>query len=166
MDACAIVIRQAEDHDLDQLCRNRNTEQLFKEYLQHCDGERAHFLVAEIDRKIVGFGLVYLDTTNSEKKKSHLPKLSDLYVFEDYRRRGVATALIYAREALAREYGHAHIYVSIDPVESGGMVTLAKKLHYQPLQAQPYPVCAVFHDADGQAYEKHYTRIDFIKQLY
>ena len=140
MDACANVVRQAAERDLDQLCRTRNTEQLFKQYLKECDGERAYFLVAEISQQIVGFGLVHVALTNSGKKKSHLPKLSDLYVVEKYRRRGVATALIHAREALARDYGYAQIYVSIDPTESCDMVTLAKKLHYQPVQAQPYPV--------------------------
>ncbi len=158
-------VRQAEENDLAQLCSARNTPALFRAYLDECDGDKAHFLVAEIDERIAGFGLVYLDVTKTGKKKSHLPKLSDLYVIDACRRRGVATALIQAREALAKQYGFATIYVSIDPAESSAMVALAKKLMYQPLQEVPYPVSATFHDSNGDAYEKQYFRLDFAKRL-
>ena len=77
-----IKIRQAKIEDMEQLCKARNNEKLFAGYLDECDGEKAHFLVAEIEETIVGFGLVYLDVTKTGKKKSHLPKLSDLYVVE------------------------------------------------------------------------------------
>lgn len=152
-------VRKAELRDLNQLCRVRNNERLFRTYLEECDGERAHFLVAEVDSRIVGFGLVYLDTTKSGKKKSHLPKLSDLYVAEEYRCRGVATTLVRAREALAKGYGYSRIYVSIDPDESFAMVALAKKLGYQPIQAEPYAVSAIYHDAEGRSFQKQYLRL-------
>lgn len=160
-----IKIRQAKLEDIGQLCDARNNEQLFRQYLEECDGETAHFLVAEIHGKIVGFGLVYLDVTKNGKKKSHLPKLSDLYVVEEYRRKGVATALIQARESLAKKYGYSLIYVSIDPMESYEMIALAKKLSYFPLQEQPYPVSALYYDSQGLAYEKQYFRLDFKKSL-
>ncbi|MBL8149866.1 MAG: GNAT family N-acetyltransferase [Blastocatellia bacterium] len=158
-------IRQATIEDLEKLCKVRNNEKLFQEYLEDCDGERAYFLVAEIEEKIVGFGLVYLDITKKGKKKSHMPKLSDLYVAEEYRRNGIATALVKAREALAKQYGHSHIYVSIDPSESAEMVCLAKKLAYEPLQPEPYLVSALYYDHQGQPYEKQYFRLDFKKNL-
>jgi GNAT superfamily N-acetyltransferase len=160
-----IKIRQATMEDLEQLCKVRNNEKLFKEYLEECDGEKSYFLVAEIEKKIVGFGLVYLDTTKKGKRKSHLPKLSDLYVAEEYRKKGVATSLVKARETLAKQYGHSHIYVSIDPNESAEMICLAKKLSYMPIQPQPYLVSAIYYDQDGQPYEKQYFRIDFKKDL-
>ncbi len=160
-----IKIRQAKSEDMEQLCNARNNETLFSGYLDECDGEKAYFLVAEIEETIVGFGLVYLDVTKTGKKKSHLPKLSDLYVVEGYRRKGVATALIQARETLAKQYGYSQIYVSIDPSESPEMISLAKKLSYLPLQDQPYPVSALYYDSQGQAYEKQYFRLDFKKNL-
>lgn len=160
-----IKIRQAQINDINKLCSARNNELLFRQYLDECDGEKAYFLVAEMNTKIVGFGLIYLDATKNGKKKSHLPKLSDLYVFESYRRKGVATALIQARESLAKEYGYSKIYVSIDPQESTEMIFLAKKLSYIPLQENPYPVSALFYDSQGQAYEKQYFRVDFEKKL-
>lgn len=160
-----IKIRQAKIEDIDQLCVVRNNEQLFRNYLEECDGENAYFLVAEICSQIVGFGLVYLNTTKNGKTKSHLPKLSDLYVSEKYRRKGVATTLIQARESLAKKYGFRSIYVSIDPAESTEMISLAKKLSYLPLQEEPYSVSALYYDSDGQPYEKNYLRLDFKKSL-
>ena len=160
-----IKIRQAKIADIAQLCKARSNEQLFRAYLEECDGEKAHFLVAETQGKIIGFGLVYLDITKSGKKKSHLPKLSDLYVVENYRRTGVATALIHARESLARKYGYTQIFISIDPTESAEMIFLAKKLSYFPMQEKPYPVSAIYYDSQGQAYEKNYFRLDFKKNL-
>lgn len=160
-----IIIRQAKIEDIAKLCQARNNEKLFRGYLEECDGEKAYFLVAEIESKMVGFGLVYLDITKNGKKKSHFPKLSDLYVIEEYRRQGVATALIQAREAIAKQYGHSQIYVSIDPAESSEMISLAKKLYYLPLQEQPYSVSALYYDSNGNAYEKQYTRLDFVKKL-
>jgi GNAT superfamily N-acetyltransferase len=160
-----IKIRQATMEDIEKLCNARNNEQLFRGYLEECDGEKAYFLIAEINKEIVGFGLVYLDVTKNGKRKSHLPKLSDLYVVAEYRKKGVATALIQARESLAKTYGYSEIYVSVDPLESVEMIALATKLSYVPLQEHPYPVSALYYDSQGQAYEKQYFRLDFRKSL-
>lgn len=160
-----LTVRAAERHDLRQLCQVRNTPPLYLEYFDECDGQAAHFLVAELDGCIAGFGVVYLAVTKTGKKKSHIPKLSDLYVCRAQRRRGVATALIQARERLAQRAGHSEIFVSIDPVESAEMIALAKKLAYQPMQDKPYPVDATYYDADGQPYAKRYFRLDFAKRL-
>jgi GNAT superfamily N-acetyltransferase len=161
----SVTVRAAEQQDLPQLCQVRNTPPLYLGYLDECDGQAAHFLVAELDGRIVGFGVVYLAVTKTGKKKSHLPKLSDLYVLDAYRRRGVATALIQARERLAKQAGHSEIFVSIDPVESAEMIALAKKLAYRPIQAEPYAVDATYYDADGRPYAKRYFRLDFTKRL-
>lgn len=161
----AMNIRSAQGADLERLCAARNTPALYRRYLAEADGIRAHFLIAEIDGELAGFGMLYLEVAPGGKRKSHLPKLSDLHVVPDYRRRGVGTALVLAREALARRAGFGAIHVSIDPIDSAAMLALAGKLSYQPMQEHAYPVCATFHDSDGNAYEKHYTRLDFCKRL-
>jgi GNAT superfamily N-acetyltransferase len=160
-----IRIRPAIASDIDQLCKIRNNPTQFERYLEECDGERCHFLVAEVNGAAVGFGLVYLDVTKTGRRKALLPKLSDLYVDEQYRGRGVGSALILARETLAEEYGHVEIFVSIDPEESPEMIRLAKKLGYAPIQAEPYWTTGVFYDRDDKPYEKRYSRIDFRKNL-
>jgi GNAT superfamily N-acetyltransferase len=161
----SVKVRAAQRDDLPQLCQVRNSPPLYLAYLDECDGQAAHFLVAELDGQIVGFGVVYLAVTKTGKKKSHLPKLSDLYVVGAHRRRGVATALIQARERLAKQAGHSEIFVSIDPVESAEMIALATKLAYQPMQTTPYAVDATYYDMDGSPYAKRYFRLDFAKAL-
>lgn len=160
-----IAVRPARPTDLEQLCAIRHHPTLFEKYFQECDGKRAHFLVAEVDHKVAGFGLVYLDVTKTGKRKSHLPKLSDLYVAEPYRGQGIGSALIRARERLAREYGHAEIFVSIDPAESPAMIRLARRHGYRAMQSEPYPVTDTFYDENGTPFEKYYTRLDFRKAL-
>src|SRR5262245_5073219 len=160
-----IKIRPAVMSDMEQLCAIRNSQKQFELYFEDCDGERAHFLVAEVNDAVVGFGLVFLDTTKTGRRKSHLPKLSDLHVVKQYRGQGVGSTLILAREELAKEYGHFEIFVSIDPVGSPDMIRLAEKLGYVPLQAEPYWTTATFYDGYGKPYEKRYSRIDFIKYL-
>lgn len=161
----SVTVRTAERDDFPQLCKVRNTPSLFLEYFDECDGQAAHFLLAELDGDIVGFGVLYLAVTKTGKKKSHLPKLSDLYVALAHRRRGVATALIKARERLAKQAGYHEVFVSIDPVDSAEMIALAKKLAYQALQAQPYSVDATYYDNGGLPYAKRYFRLDFAKRL-
>ena len=142
-----------------------NDNNKFIDYFDQCDGQAAHFLVAELDGRIAGFGMVYLAVTKTGKKKSHIPKLSDLYIGSAQRRRGVATALIQAKERLARTAGHSEIFVSIDPVESAEMIALARKLAYQPMQDTPYPVDSTYYDTEGHPYAKRYFRQDFAKRL-
>lgn len=160
-----LKLRQATLDDLEQLCDIRNNEDLFLKYFDECDGSKAYFLIAETEGKIGGFGLVYLDVTKNGKRKSHLPKMSDLYVAEDYRKNGIATALIKAKENLARQYGHSQLHISIDPFESTEMLSLAKKLSYTPLQSEPYLTSALHYDLQGNGFEKQYFRLDFKKTL-
>jgi GNAT superfamily N-acetyltransferase len=160
-----VRVRQATTSDLAALCAARNTEALFRQYLYECDGERAFFLVAELEGQLVGSGVLYLQATLSGKRKSLLPKLSDLHVKEGCRRRGVGTALVLAREQIARQHGHAELHVSIDPHDSPGMVALARKLSYVALQTEPYPAVAMHHDVTGLVSEKRYLRLDFRKSL-
>lgn len=108
---------------------------------------------------------MYLDVTKNGKRKSHLPKISDLYVAEGYRKNGIATALIKAKENIARQYGHLHMYISIDPFESAEMINLATKLPYIPLQSEPYTTSALHYDLQGRGFEKQYYRLDFKKNL-
>jgi hypothetical protein len=153
-----VRVRQATTSDLAALCAARNTEALFRQYLYECDGERAFFLVAELEGQLVGSGVLYLQATLSGKRKSLLPKLSDLHVKEGCR-------LVLAREQIARQHGHAELHVSIDPHDSPGMVALARKLSYVALQTEPYPAVAMHHDVTGLVSEKRYLRLDFRKSL-
>lgn len=112
-----------------------------------------YLLVAEMDRStILGFGLLKLNSYLS-------PKLSDLYVNENYRGNGIGSGLIRHREKLARKLGYSEIFVSVDPIGNPKMIKLITKLGYKRI-TEPYSRTALFHNEDGTTYEKTYTRVD------
>jgi aminoglycoside 3-N-acetyltransferase I len=73
-----------------------------------------HFivLVAEIGGELIG-GLVAYELEKFEQERSEV-YIYDLAVAENYRRRGVATALIEALKPIAREKGAWVIFVQAD----------------------------------------------------
>jgi N-acetylglutamate synthase-like GNAT family acetyltransferase len=151
------IIREANEDDISALLDVRNNEELFQNYLHQQKYKEVHFVVAEENQIIIGFGLLKL---NSGLK----PKLSDLYVKEDCRGQGVGTDLIRYRENIARSLGYSEIFVSVDPIENPKMIKLITKLRYEKL-TESYSRTALFHNEDGTTIEKTYTRIDLKKTL-
>lgn len=82
-------------------------------------------LVAEADGEIVG-GLTAYTLPKLEQATSEL-YLYDIAVGETHRRRGIATALIRALQAIARRIGAATVYVQADP-EDAPAVALYERL--------------------------------------
>ena len=81
------TIRLADENDLAALCNVRNNEDLFKNYLKQSERKEVYLVIAEQGANILGFAIL--------KIKGHLhPKLSDLYVKENYRGNGVGSGLI------------------------------------------------------------------------
>lgn len=118
-----------------------------------------YLLVAEMDRStIMGFGLLKLNSNNFS------PKLSDLYVNENYRGNGIGSVLIRHREKLARKLGYSEIFVSVDPIGNPKMIKLLTKLGYKRI-TEPYSRTTLFHTEDGTTYQKTYTRVDLKRSL-
>jgi N-acetylglutamate synthase-like GNAT family acetyltransferase len=114
------IIRVANENDLSDLCNIRNNKELFTNYLNQNKNKQVYLVVAEQNETILGFGVLKL-------KGSLVPKLSDLYVKENYRGNGIGSELIKFRENIARELGHSKIFVSVDPIENPKMIKLIKK---------------------------------------
>ena len=79
--------------------------------------ERSTFLIAWDDERPVGHAHLAWNGT-----KLDLPEIQDVYVAEDARRRGVATALTHAAEAEAIARGHDRICLT---VSAGNFAALA-----------------------------------------
>ena len=89
-----------------------------------------YWVIAEQDSLIFGFGVLKL-------KGALLPKLSDLYVKEDYRGNGIGSDLIRYRENIGKSLGYSEIFVSVDPIENPKMIKLISKHSYEPI-SDPY----------------------------
>lgn len=100
--------RLANEQDLDGLCMIRNNKDLFISYLQQYQRKEVYLAIAEQNKIIVGFGVLKL-------KGNLVPKLSDLYVNENYRGNGVGSGLIKYREKIARDLGYSDLFVSVNP---------------------------------------------------
>lgn len=151
------TIRLANVNDLAALCNVRNNIDLFKYYLKQSERKKVFFVIAEQEAHILGFAIL--------KVNGHLlPKLSDLYVKENYRGNGIGSGLIKYRENIAKNLGYSEIFVSVDPIENPKMIKLVKRHGYEAI-SEPYIKKAVFFNSDGTPYDKTYTRIDLKKLL-
>ncbi|MER2030634.1 MAG: GNAT family N-acetyltransferase [Solibacillus sp.] len=151
------ILRLANENDISGLCNIRNNKDLFKKYLMQFEKKEVYLVIAEQFELILGFGVLKL-------KGTLLPKLSDLYVKEEYRGNSVGSDLIKYRENIARDLGYYEIFVSVDPIENPKMIKLIKKHGYEAI-SDPYLKEAVFFNDDGTTYNKTYTRIDMKKLL-
>ncbi|MGI8386603.1 GNAT family N-acetyltransferase [Robertmurraya sp. P23] len=150
-------IRLANENDLSGLCDIRNNKDLFTNYLKQFAKKEVYLAIAEQDSIILGFGVLKLNGTM-------LPKLSDLYVKENYRRNGIGSDLIKYRENIAKSLSYSEIFVSVDPIENPKMIKLICKHGYEPI-SEPYLKKALFYNDNGTTYNKTYTRIDLKKLL-
>lgn len=115
-------------------------------------------VIAEQNDIILGFGILKL-------RGGLLPKLSDLYVKDNYRGNGIGSDLIRFREYIARDLGFSEMFVSVDPIENPKMISLIKRHGYQPI-SEEYLKTAIFYNEDGTIYNKTYSRIDLKKLLH
>ena len=130
------TIRLANVNDLAALCNVRNNIDLFKYYLKQSERKKVFFVIAEQEAHILGFAIL--------KVNGHLfPKLSDLYVKENYRGNGIGSGLIMYRENIAKNLGYSEIFVSVDPIENPKMIKLVKRHGYEAI-SEPYIKKAVF----------------------
>jgi GNAT superfamily N-acetyltransferase len=95
------------------------------------------YLVAWDDGDPVGHAHVAWEQT-----KLGMPEIQDVFVREDRRRRGVATALAHSAEALAAARGSARICLSYG-VANRAARTLYEGLGYRDAGLEPQPVRGV-----------------------
>jgi [ribosomal protein S18]-alanine N-acetyltransferase len=102
------------------------------------------YLIAWDERRAVGHAhLAWTDTTLG------LPEIQDVYVLPRGRRRGVATRLTAAAEALARARGFRCISLSVSRDGNPGARELYAKLGYVDAGIEPVPVKGTIELRDG-----------------
>jgi len=158
------IIRDATESDRPALLKLRNAPTQLHRYLREADGEGIRFLVYEQDNEIRGFALLYLRQLGQGPPKSHIPKISDLYVAERFRSMGIGTIMIARMEDLAVAFGHKVMHVGVDPVDNPRALALYQRLGYAPID-EPQQKKAIFYDEKGNATEREYWKVNLRKQL-
>lgn len=158
------LIRDATQSDISELSKLRNASTQLNRYLSEADGEGIRFLVYEQDNEIRGFAMLFLRQPSQGSPKSHIPKISDLYVAQRVRSMGIGKAMIAYMEELAVAFGHKVIHIGVDPVENPRALALYERLGYVPI-AELQQKKAIFYDEAGNATETPYWNVNLRKQL-
>lgn len=130
------ITRDATESDISELTRLRNAPAQLQRYLSEADGEGIRFLVYEQDNEIRGFAMLFLRQPAESSPKSHIPKISDLYVAQRFRSMGIGTIMIAHMEELAVAFGHKVMHVGVDPVDNPRALALYERLGYMPMMGR------------------------------
>ena len=106
------------------------------ERIRTADGRARRYLVVETDGQVAGFGRLVLAETPDLPMVGLVPRIVNLNVRPDLRRRGLATALIREMERLARAAGHERVYIGVSPGNSPAR-SLYTRLGFAPMEPQP-----------------------------
>jgi GNAT superfamily N-acetyltransferase len=136
-----ISIRQAKDEDRDRLVvlkhywGNYPAEEYIEHRLRKMRQGEAVYLVAEHEGRIVGH--VFLKFYGTPTAPDY-PNIEDLYAHPDFRRRGIATALLRQCEQLAKTHGFTAIGLAAGVDENGPARWLYHRLGYERTGSEPY----------------------------
>lgn len=146
------MIRSLNAQDLDPLgelhfpwSTREETIKRWEGYLQEqSEGLRVASII-EMDRQIAGYGSLILNSQYPFFKNRSIPEIGDLWVFDHYRRKGVATSLIRHFETVAEQKGYTTIGIGVGLYRDYGPAQqLYVQLGYRP-------------DGEGITYQYHPT---------
>lgn len=105
-------------------------DQYERYWMENEDGERVTF-IAFIDGAVAGYGNLEWRSDYAPFGEHDIPEITDLNTLEQYRKRGVASAIIAACEALARKDGKPIIGIGVGKTpDYGNAQRLYPKLGY------------------------------------
>ena len=123
-----------------------------------CSRERSTFLIAWDDERPVGHAHLAWNGT-----KLDLPEIQDVYVAEDARRRGIATALTYAAEAEAVARGYRRLSLSVG-IGNLAAQALYARLGFEDAALEPERVVGTIM-LRGEPFEVDDTLVYLVKRL-
>ena len=141
---------------------------IHRDRLRDAADPELHYLVAEREETIVGFGLLVCErppTWPVDAITHPLPQIIDLYVPEALRSQGIGTSILCYMEQLAFNAGFDRLYLCVYPLDSPRAYDLYLRLGYQPLQAEPYHDHWRFTDSDDNVHEGEGWAIDMVKAV-
>ena len=89
--------------------------------------------IVEQHGKIVGYGNLLPSSEYLNFRQNKIPEINDVWVYEESRKKGIATALIAHLEQLAKQRGHTTIGIGVGLYRDyGAAQRLYFRLGYQP----------------------------------
>lgn len=130
-------IRLANWNDLAELAglKRWGPEQPYRGRIAATEEGRCAYLVAELDRRIVGQALLKYEGTPEHRG---YPDVEDLYVREDRRGSGVGTALLSRCEYIAGQRGFQRLGLSVNPTLNYRAKALYERLGFRDVGRPPY----------------------------
>ena len=112
-----VQIRKMTYDDIPRICKADNDEsesniEYLKNNLENQENKKCSALLALFNNQIAGYVFLYYQCKWGGLKNQGLPSVVDLIVFEPYRRKGIATALMDYAEKEARNI-NSKIYLDV-----------------------------------------------------
>ena len=136
-----VTVRAATPQDSDQLALvkpywgNDPAKMIITSRLQHAAAANGAYLIAILEGRIVGH--VFLKFEGKQTAPDY-PDVEDLYVHDEYRRQGVASALMRACETIVAQHGFNKIGLAAGVDENGPERLLYQQLGYTLTGSAPY----------------------------
>ena len=110
-------IRKMTYEDIPRICKAENDEsesnvEYLKNHMVNQENRKCSAFIALYDDQIAGHVFLYYECKWGGLKNQGLPSVVDLAVYEPYRRKGIATALMDAAEQEAQRI-HSKIYLDV-----------------------------------------------------
>ena len=160
-----IKVRDAVAGDVDALAALSGTRAMHADRIREAMLNWMHYLVAEVQGRVVGFGLLVCTVPPDWDRTEHAPIVVNLYVHSDCRSRGVGSAILREMEARARRQGCPAIYLRVEPENNPRAFALYKRLGFEPLQDKPFFDPYRFTDSDGNLHQGVEWNVEMMKEL-
>ena len=160
-----VLFRDATTGDLDSLVGIARNRAQHADRLRDADGGCLRYLVAIVEGRVAGFGLLVFTQPPTWPPIRRLPCMIDLFVAPELRGRGIGTEMIGFMEQAARNRGFHEIVLSVDPEHNTAAKRLYLRLGYVPLQKEPYLDHWRYTDSAGVAHEGQEMLIDLRKDF-
>ena len=160
-----VTVRDAVEADLDALQALSGTRAMHADRIREALLGWMQYLVAEVQGRAVGFGLLVYTVPPDWDRSEHAPLVVNLYVLSDCRSRGVGSAILREMETRTRRRGFAAMYLRVEPENNPLAFALYKRLGFEPLQDKPFLDPYRFTDSDGNVHQGVEWNVEMMKRL-